>query len=69
MKKLLAIIALAVFIGGISSPAFASVSNNQNVIVNSDDDSKKAKKAEKSKEATKSEAKKSECSKSCGDKS
>ena len=73
MKKTLAILALALFIGGISAPVIASNSNALTLISLHEDDPKKkaegektAKKAEKSKEATKSgdcsTEKKSDCS-------
>ncbi|MDF1575147.1 MAG: hypothetical protein P1P86_08170 [Bacteroidales bacterium] len=54
MKKTLAILALALFIGGIAAPAIAS--NNSNLILISlqDEDPKKKAKTEKSAEATKS---------------
>jgi hypothetical protein len=75
MKKALAILALALFIGGISVPAVAVNSNSQTIIALNDDDPKKEEKsAEKSKadkkssECTTSE-KKSECKKTCGSKS
>ena len=70
MKKTLAILALALFIGGISVPAIAANSNALTLISLQDDDPKKKaegeKKAEKSKEATKSgdcskEKKSSDC--------
>ena len=57
MKKTLAIIALALFIGGISVPAIAANSNSFTIIALQEEDPKKKegeKKAEKSKEATKS---------------
>ena len=53
MKKALVILALALFIGGISAPVLASNNNALTLIEQRDDDPKK-KKAEKSKEATKS---------------
>ena len=66
MKKVLAILALALFIGGISAPVIAANSNALTVIALNQDDpkkkEKKEKKSEKSKEATK---KSSEC---CGEK-
>jgi len=71
MKKTLAILALALFIGGISVPAIAANSNAMTIISLQDEDPKKKaegeKKAEKSKEATKSgdcssEKKASDCS-------
>ena len=73
MRKILAMLAIAVFIGGISTPSIASTNNNQTVIALHEDEPKKEKKTEKSKEAARSEkdcegAKKC-CSKSCGEKS
>ena len=76
MKKTLAILALALFIGGISVPAIATNSNALTLISLQDDDPKKKaegekseKKAKKSKEATKSgdcsQEKKSDCSSKC----
>jgi hypothetical protein len=78
MKKTLAILALALFIGGISVPAIAAINNNMNTISLLDEDPKKKaegekseKKAEKSKEATKksgdcsSEAKSAKSSGGC----
>ena len=80
MKKVLVILALALFIGGISAPAIASNNNALTMISLQEDDPKK-KKATKSKEATKSsdcttEKKSSDCthekkeksSSECGDK-
>ncbi len=72
MKKTLAILALALFIGGISVPVLANNNNAPTVITLQDEDpkkkadgEKKEKKAEKSKEATKSSdcttEKKSDC--------
>jgi len=78
MKKTLAILALALFLGGISTPVIANNSNAFTLISLNDDDpkkkvegEKKEKKAKKSKEATKSgdcsEVKKSsDCSSKCG---
>lgn len=76
MKKTLAIIALALFIGGISVPAIAASNNALTQITLNEDDPKKKekksddKKAEKSKKATKSDGcateKKSDCSSKCG---
>lgn len=74
MKKTLAILALALFIGGISVPVIAANSNALTIISLQDEDPKKKtdgekseKKAETSKEATKSadsaKEKKSDCSK------
>jgi len=75
MKKTLAILALALFIGGISVPAIAANSSAPTLISLQDDDPKKKekaeKKAEKSKKATKSsecgaKEKSSDCSSKCG---
>lgn len=73
MKKTIAILALALFIGGISVPVLANTYETQTLISLQDDDPKKKtekKKAEKSKEATKSgdcaQEKKSDCSSKCG---
>ena len=61
MKKALAILALAFFIGGLSVPAIAAINNNMTKITLQDEDPKKntdgeksEKKAEESKKATKS---------------
>jgi len=67
MKKTLAILALALFIGGISAPVIASNSNALTIIsLNEDDPKKKEKKTEDSKDATKKSdctaEKKSDCS-------
>jgi hypothetical protein len=69
MKKVLAILAVALFIGGISAPVIASNSNALTVIALNDEDPKKKEepKKETSKEATKkssdcSSEKKSDCS-------
>jgi len=74
MKKTLAILALALFIGGISVPVIAANSNALTLITLQDDDPKKnaegeksEKKADTSKEATKSgdcssEKKSTDCS-------
>jgi len=62
MKKVLAILALALFIGGISAPVIAANNNALTVISLNEEDPKKKetkKKAEKSKEASK-------CSSECG---
>ena len=60
MKKTLAIIALALFIGGISVPAIAAINNTPVEITVTDDDPKK-KKAETKKEGeTKKAATKSD---------
>jgi hypothetical protein len=77
MKKVLAIFALALFIGGISAPAIAANNSALSVISLQDDDPKKKtksekadKKAETKKEATKSGdcsgEKSSDCSSKCG---
>jgi len=61
MKKVLAILALALFIGGISAPVIAANSNALTVIALNEEDPKKK---ETTKEATKKEAtnKSSDCS-------
>ena len=61
MKKVLAILALALFIGGISAPVIAANSNALTVIALNEEDPKKK---ETEKEATKKEAtkKSSDCS-------
>lgn len=64
MKKILAILVLALFIGGVAAPAIASVNHDQ-IVLTDEEPKKKEKKAEK-KKATKSssdcsDAKKSEC--------
>ena len=71
MKKVLAILALAVFIGGISAPVIASSNNAPSISILADEEpkkdekSKKAKKADKKADAKKSSdctsAKKSDC--------
>ncbi len=79
MKKVLAILALALFIGGISVPSIAVNNSAQTVIALNEEDPKKKetekketeKKAEttkKSSDCTKTEKSESDCSKSCGDK-
>jgi len=62
MKKTLAIIALALFIGGISVPAIAAINNiPTQITLNEDDPKKKATKAEAAKEGeTKKAATKSD---------
>ena len=74
MKKTLAILTLALFIGGISVPAIAASNNALTIISLQDEDPKKKEKSEKktetSKEATKSgdcssEKKSSDCSSKC----
>lgn len=60
MKKVLAILALALFMGGISAPVIAAHSNALTVIsMNEEDPKKKETKTEKSTEAAK---KSSDCS-------
>jgi len=72
MKKLLAILTLALFIGGISAPVFASDNSSATAIELTDKDPKKDKKSksDKKSDAKKSSEcsseKKSDCSKSCG---
>lgn len=78
MKKVLAILVIAMFLGGITAPAFASNSNTLISISTVDDDPKKAKKSAKkaskksAKKASDCDAKKSCCDetakKDCGDK-
>jgi hypothetical protein len=75
MKKTLAILALALFFGGLSVPVIASSNNVVTPITQREEDPKKketkaeGQKADASKEATKSDGctteKKSECSKKC----
>lgn len=75
MKKVLVTLALALFIGGISAPAFAANSSAQNSITLNEEDPKKKGKSEKkaettkkSSDCTKTEKRGSDCSKKCGDK-
>lgn len=76
MKKVLVILALTLFIGGVSAPVIAANSNAHTLIsLQKEDpkkDEKKAEKSETSKEATKSkscsEGEKKDCSKQCGNK-
>jgi len=77
MKKTLAIIALALFIGGTSATAIAATIDSPQVIELREDDKKKAKKSKKKSEATKKssdcaktceEQKEKDCSKTCGEK-
>lgn len=77
MKKTLAIIALALFIGGTGATAIAATIDSPQVIELREDDKKKAKKSEKKSEATKKssdcaktceEQKEKDCSKTCGEK-
>ena len=68
MKKVLAIIALALFIGGTSASAIAATIDTPVATELREDDKKKAEKTEKKADTTKkSEAtkKSSDCSKSC----
>ena len=68
MKKVLAILALALFIGGTSATAIAATIDTPVATELREDDKKKAAKTEKKSKATKkSEAtkKSSDCSKSC----
>jgi hypothetical protein len=74
MKKTLAILALALFIGGTSATAIAANIDTPVAIELREDDKKKAAKSEKKTEATKKSSdcakscegeKKSDCSKSC----
>ncbi len=62
MKKVLAILALALFIGGTSATAIAGTIDTPVATELREDDKKKAAKTEKKSEATK---KSSDCSKSC----
>lgn len=63
MKKVLAILALALFIGGTSATAIAATIDTPTAIeLREEDDKKKAEKTEKKAEATK---KSSDCSSSC----
>ena len=75
MKKTLAILALALFVGGISVPAIAAVNQNlEAIVLQEDDPKKKEKKSEKKSDCAKDEKaskstageKKSDSSKSCG---
>ena len=71
MKKYLAVFALALFIGGISAPAFAVSQNTMvQIVLNEEEPKAKAeKKAEKSKAEgceTSTKAEKKDCSKKCG---
>ncbi len=67
MKKFLAVIALAAFIGGIGAPAFANTTVTVQAVEHAEKDPKKEKKSEKkSKECA--EAKEKSCEKKCGDK-
>ena len=74
MKKTLAILALALFIGGISVPAIAVNNSDLTVISLNEEDPKKKVKSEKKAETSKKSSdctkteKSSDCSKKCGDK-
>ena len=67
MKKGLAILALALFIGGTSATAIAATIDTPVATELREDDKKKAEKTDKKAKATKSEAtkKSSDCSSSC----
>ena len=77
MKKLLAILALALFLGGIGAPAIAANNNALTVVALNEDDPKNKETTEKKEEATKTkssdctktEKSDSDCSKKCEDKS
>jgi len=63
MKKTLAILALALFIGGISVPAIAASNTNLTLIsLQEDDPKKKEKKAEKKEATSKKATKSGDCS-------
>ena len=65
MKKTLAILAIALFIGGISVPVIAATNSNPTVISQRDEDPKKkesSEKTEKSAEQTKEATKSGDCS-------
>jgi hypothetical protein len=63
MKKVLAVLALALFLGGISAPVTAATSDHAAQIVLAEEEPKKdTKKAEKSEKSTE---KSSDCSSSC----
>ncbi len=71
MKKVLAILVIAIFLGGITAPVFASNNSSLSTISLADQDPKKEKKTKKTKKSEKkssdcnAEAKK-DCGKSCG---
>ena len=69
MKKVLAILALALFIGGISAPVIAANNNTLTVITMADDDPKQKEKSEEKSEAKSEEKseKKAEATKKSGD--
>ena len=63
MKKVLAILVIALFLGGITAPAFASHNSALITISTVDKDPKKAKKSEKKSAESTTEKKSSDCSK------
>lgn len=68
MKKILAILVIAIFLGGITAPVFASNNSSLSTISLADKDPKKSKKSKKSEKKSSdcnAEAKK-DCGKSCG---
>lgn len=62
MKKTLAILALVLFIGGISAPAIAAVNDNLTLISLQDEDPKKKSTSEKKAEKSSKTAKSDDCS-------
>lgn len=80
MKKVLAILVIAMFLGGITAPAFASNNISLTTISNLDDDPKKAKKSAKKtsdvdvktpacgETSSDCKTKSSDCATKCGDK-
>ncbi|MEX0981454.1 MAG: hypothetical protein WD577_14375 [Bacteroidales bacterium] len=72
MKKLVAVIAIVAFLGGMSAPILANDNASMTVIELAEKDPKKAdKKSDKKADKKSSDcttAKKSECAKSCDDK-
>ena len=72
MKKILAVLALVVFIGGVSAPAIAANNNALTLItLNEEDPKKKEKKDANSKDAKTEKncesAEKKPCAKKCGE--
>ena len=66
MKKALVIIALALFVGGISAPVIAANSSNfARIELQEEDPKKKEKKSETTEKKAESTEKSSDCSKSC----
>jgi hypothetical protein len=65
MKKVLAMLALALFLGGISATAIAAPAESYVAIELNEEEKKSEKKAEKKSEATKSSDCSKECSKKC----